>query len=425
MTIKQFAQPYRLVAIGLISVLISLLHWFNFPVFSASQPAQIERFNQVWETINENFFDPAFNGVDWNAMRDRYAPLVSQANSSDETATLINQMLSELQTSHTRFYTPDEPEYYQILGIFAPRSSEFREELAEFFPEDPIEYTDIGIVTTAINGETFIRAILDGSPAAESGLQVGDRILSVENQPFHPFYSFEGKANQPVTVQIQRSADPASQQTIEVTPKQFDVTTMYLDAQAASIDVMERNGKKIGYIHIWSYAGDQYQQLLEEELLYGRLSEADGLVLDLREGWGGAPPTALNIYTARGPSITSILRDGRQFTRYPYWNKPVVMLVNDRSRSAKEILAYGFQQYGIGQVVGETTAGAVVAGRPFLMRDGSVLYVAVTDVYVDGNERLEGVGVTPDVVVPFPVEYAQGADPQKERAIEVVLEQVQ
>jgi carboxyl-terminal processing protease len=199
---------------------------------------------------------------------------------------------------------------------------------------------------------------------------------------------------------------------------------MFVDAMKASTQVIEREGKKIGYIHIWSYAGDKYQQQLEEELIYGRLQDADGFVLDLRYGWGGAPQTALNIYTARDLTITSIPRDGTRNTYHSQWKKPVVMLVNEGSRSAKEILALGFQQYGIGPVVGAKTAGAVVAGRPFLMQDGSILYVAVADVYVNKDQRLEGNGVTPDIIVPFSPEYAQGADPQKERAIEVALEAV-
>lgn len=100
------------------------------------------------------------------------------------------------------------------------------------------------------------------------------------------------------------------------------------------------------------------------------------------------------------------------------------MLVNEGSRSAKEILAFGFQQYQIGPVVGSRTAGYVVAGRPFLMKDNSLLYVAVADVYVNGDQRLEGKGVVPDIVVPFSVEYAQGVDPQKEQAIATLLEQL-
>jgi carboxyl-terminal processing protease len=141
----------------------------------------------------------------------------------------------------------------------------------------------------------------------------------------------------------------------------------------------------------------------------------------IRDGWGGAPLGALNIYTARGPSVTNISRDGRRGTDIAHWNKPVVMIVNQGSRSAKEILAYGFQQYNIGPVVGTKTAGAVVAGLPFLMSDNSLLYVAVADVFVDGNQRIEGVGITPDVLVPFSSEYTQGADSQKQRAIEVAI----
>jgi carboxyl-terminal processing protease len=86
-------------------------------------------FDQVWQTVNNNFYDPNFNGVDWEAMKSKYEPKVTQAQSSEEVAALVNQMLGELKTSHTHFYTPNEPAYYQILGIFAPRSSELQQQL--------------------------------------------------------------------------------------------------------------------------------------------------------------------------------------------------------------------------------------------------------------------------------------------------------
>lgn len=397
-----------------------LLYSLIAPVFS--QTGQTKTFNTVWEIVNDNFFDPKFNGVDWKNIRSKYAPQLKQTQSTTEMAEVINQMLSELKTSHIRFYTPLEPAYYQILGIFAPRNSELRQQLQKIFPQGKIEYSDIGIVTKEINGNTFIKAIFDGSPAAKSGLMVGDRVLSIDAQPFQAVNSFKGKANQKVNLRIQRQSNASSQQEIAVTSKLLDATTMFLDAMEASIQIIEQQGKKIGYVHIWSYAGDQYQEQLEEELFYGRLRGIDALVLDLREGWGGAPLKALNIYTAKGPSVTSIRRDGRRYIDVAQWRKPVVLLVNEGSRSAKEILAYGFQQYNIGTVVGTKTAGAVVAGTAFLLPDGNMLYLAVADVYIDGNKRLEGVGVTPDEIVPFSLEYAQGKDPQKERAIEIALE---
>jgi carboxyl-terminal processing protease len=413
----------RLVGLGL-AVLISLGIWLLHGLRTSPAFAQPELFEAVWETINENFYDPNFNGLDWVALGEQYRPQVAQAPTRAAKAALINEMLAELKTSHTQLYTPDEPAYYQLLGIFYPRLPELQRQLETIFPEGKVEYVGIGAVTRQKDGKTFVTAILEGSPAAAAGLKVGDEMLSVDGQPFQPIGSFLDKADRPVTLRVQPSPNPESQTELTITPRRYDGITMFLDAMTDSVAVIEKSAQRIGYIHIWSYAGEQYQAKLEEELIYGRLREADALVLDLREGWGGAPPTALHLYTARGPSITNIGRNGEAWTYHGQWNKPVVMLVNENSRSAKEILAYGFQQYDIGPVVGTATPGAVVAGRPFLMPDNSLLYVAVADVYVDDRVRLEGVGVKPDIVVPFPIPYAQGTDPQKEWAITTALELV-
>lgn len=378
-------------------------------------------FDQVWQTVNDNFYDPNFNGIDWKAMRQQYQSQAKSTSSREAEAAIINQMLSQLKTSHTRLYIPEEPAYYEILGIFQPRLPDLQTQLEPFFPDGTITYSGIGIYTTTINSKIYIRAMLEGSPASEAGLMVGDQLLSADGQPFHPIRSFADKVGQTVQLVIQRSPSPDSQQTVLVRPKQFDTVTMFLEVQQDSIQIIEQQNREIGYVHVWSYANEQGQQQLEDELLYGRLKDVDALILDLRGGWGGTPATVLNLYTGRGPSITSIVpRQDMQTTTHSYWRKPVVMVVNEESRSAKEILAFGFQQYKIGTVVGTKTPGAVVAGRPFLMSDGSVLYVAIADVLVDGT-RLEGVGVTPDVTVPFSLEYAQGDDPQKQRAIEIAV----
>lgn len=410
--LTRFRLTTILISVGMV-LLISLV-----PGSSVAEQASTELLDQVWQTVDEHFFDPEFNGVDWQAMRDRYRPIAAQTESRQQLAEVINQMLSELNTSHTRFYTPEEPAYYQLLGVFLPRAPKLQEELAKFLPEGKSLYSDIGIFTKTLNDKRFIYAILDGSPAAEAGLRVGDELISADGQPFHPIRSFAEKAGQAVTITVRRSLN-ASPQDVRVTPRQFDATTMFLDAQTASAQVIEQDGKKIGYVHIWSYAGDQYHQQLETDVLYGDLEEADALVVDLREGWGGASANYLNLYTPRNLSLTTIPRDGTRYTASSAWSKPVVLLVNEGSRSGKEILAYGFQQFNLGPVVGTKTAGAVVAGSPFLMQDGSLLYLAVTDVYLNQDQRLEGTGITPDVEIPFTLEYAQGADPQKDQAVTI------
>ncbi|MBW4502254.1 MAG: S41 family peptidase [Scytonema hyalinum WJT4-NPBG1] len=415
----------RFATATLISFSILLFLWLTSPLAKTLAKPEVKVFEQVWQTVNENFYDPKLNGVDWKAMRQKYEPQAVRTKSTQEVAGVINQMLSELRTSHTRFYIPNEPAYYQLLGIFQARNPEFQKQLKKFFPKGKIEYSGIGAFTKDINGKTFVSGILDGSPAAKTGLKVGDQLLSVDNRPYQPIQSFTGKAGQKVTLLIQRTPDANSQEKIAVTPKMFDASTMFLEAQQASTQVIQRNGKKIGYVHIWSNAAEPDQEKLREDLTYGRLRDAQALVLDLRDGWGGGDIGYLNIFTAKeGPSVTTVPRNGKRYTYISQWKKPVVMVINEGSRSSKEILAYAFQQHKIGPVVGSKTTGAVVAGRPFLMPDGSFLYLAVSDVFINETQRLEGKGVTPDINVPFSLEYAQGADPQKERAIEAVLEKV-
>ncbi|MEM9977616.1 MAG: hypothetical protein AAF808_08280 [Cyanobacteria bacterium P01_D01_bin.2] len=132
-----------LLVVALIGLSFSLLHRLTTPAVSQ----QRSLFEAVWETVNDNFFDPEFNGLDWAAVGETYRPQVAQVSSRAEKAVLINQMLAELQTSHTRLYTADEPAYYQLLGIFYPRIAELQNQLEDTFTDGRLVYAGIGIVT--------------------------------------------------------------------------------------------------------------------------------------------------------------------------------------------------------------------------------------------------------------------------------------
>jgi carboxyl-terminal processing protease len=413
----------KILALIALIVLSILLILFSQPqnLLLARESPYLTTLNEVWQEVNDHFFDPSFNGVNWKAKREEYENRLKPVQSLGEASVVINQMLSELKTSHTHFYTQQEPAYYQLLGIFNRGS--FRKELQKIFPNGKLDYTGIGIFTKDINGKTFISGILEGTPAARAGLKVGDEVIAVDGKAYQPIQSFLDKAEQEVKVSIQESPDPKSRKDVTVIPKKLNPDTLFLEAMRQSIKIIERNSKKIGYVHIWSYAGDQYQQLLVEEIGYGKLKDTEGLILDLRDGWGGAEPNYLNIFNKQVPGLTQMARDGVKRTIDLQWKKPVVMVVNNGSRSGKEILAYGFKKYGLGKLIGTKTAGAVVGGSPFLLEDDNLLYLAVVDVWIDG-ERLEGKGVIPDIEVPFPLEYAQGKDPQFNKAVDVLLEQL-
>jgi carboxyl-terminal processing protease len=351
-------------------------------------------------------------------MKGKYLSQVTAAESFDEAAVVINRMLAELQTSHTVLYTQNEPEYYHILDIF--KTGPLGEQIHAFFPEGNITYPGIGIITKMIDQQVFVTGILEGSPADRiPQLHIGCQILSVNDQPYQPVKSFRGFVGQKVPMIIQCSAETEGRESVDVIPDAIQPSELFLSAMEQSLRLLHRNGQNIGYIHIWSYAGEQYHNLLVREIAFGKLKDADSLILDLRDGLGGANPNYLNIFNHQVPVMTVFDREGQKRIVDFQWRKPVAMLVNEGTRSGKEILAHGFKKFGIGPVVGSKTAGAVTGGRPFLLQNGSLLYLAVQGSLIDG-EKLEGKGVLPDVQVAFPVEYCNGHDPQLEKALTIL-----
>lgn len=387
------------------------------PALAADAQARVKLFDEVWSRVRESFYDPHFSGLDWQAVGDRYRP--ETAAPGADLAQVINRMLAELGASHTGYYTPDDTAYYDLADIF---SGGLRDDLPKHFAGGEVVYTGLGMLTRVIEGRRFITGILAGFPAEEAGLIVGDELVAADGAPFEEVRSFAGKAEKRVTLTIRRKVG-AKTQDVVVTPGFLHPNNDYRDAMQKGARIIEAGGRRIGYVHIWSYARVQYQQLLEELLTKGKLKDADALIWDLRDGWGGADPAYLDIFNPRSPTMTWTDRTGERDIVNGRWRKPVVLLINEGTRSGKEVLAYGFKKYGYGKILGTTSAGAVLAGRAYMMSNGGLLLLAVADVSVDG-ERLEGKGVAPLIEVPFDIRYAEGNDPQLARAIDLLAKPV-
>jgi carboxyl-terminal processing protease len=99
---------------------------------------------------------------------------------------------------------------------------------------------------------------------------------------------------------------------------------------------LQASGRRIGYVHVWNYAG--YQEALEGLLSEGILSDADALIWDLRDGWGGAVPEYLDLFNTRAPTMRVADRSGPHAFENVAWRKSVAMLVNGGTRSSKEVL---------------------------------------------------------------------------------------
>ena len=324
----------------------------------------------------------------------------------------IDTLLASLHASHSARYTPDEVAYYELSEVFRFALGDEARRL--YPPEGRPNYDGIGIVVADIGGKTFVTDVYHAGPAAKAGVLVGDEVVSLDGAPFAAVDGFRGKAGKTAALAVRRAAG-AEPQVITVPVENLRATPTLVSSIADSVHVVERGNRRIGYIRLWTYTSDRVTEILYDELGQGRLKDIDGLVLDLRSRWGGAPADAAETFVGGTAGMTMTNRKDEIRQVNVRFDKPVVAIIDEGSRSGMEILAYSLKKHGI-PLVGVTTAKAVLAGTGFLLPDDSLLVLAVADVHVDG-ERLEGVGVSPDIEVPFDIRYANGADPQLDAAL--------
>jgi C-terminal processing protease CtpA/Prc len=374
-------------------------------------------FDRTVEIVNEEFYRPseldAFNKTVGTILID--ANDLAEADGTTVDAA-IDAALSSLNTSHTARFTPDEVAYFELLDVFR---FNYRRELRRLFPRDgEITYAGVGMVTQLIDGKVFVSDVYDGGTASRANIKVGDEILAADGEAFAETGSFAGKAGKDVVLTLRRKENgPALD--IKVRVERLEPSEALLDAISESARIIDRDGRRIGYIRIWAYTHHEVGDVLNRVLGGGRLADVDGLVLDLRSRWGGAPADAAELFLGGTPEMEMIDRDGDVRYVNTRWRKPVVGIIDEGTRSGMDIFANAFKQNGI-PLVGTETAGDVVAGRGFLLPDDSLLVLAVADVLVEGK-RLEGHPVQPDIEVPFDIRYADGVDPQFDAALDMLM----
>jgi carboxyl-terminal processing protease len=323
----------------------------------------------------------------------------------------IDKALADLHASHTHRFMPGTVDYYEVAGIYGPWKSIYQ---SVFPPDGEAKYDGIAFNTAIIDGKRFVTDVYDGAAAQKAGILVGDELLAVDGKPFDEIGSFKGKAGKVVAVTVRRAAN-AQPMNIPVTVTSIQPVRMYFDALRASGRIVENSGYEIGYLRLWTLASRQTNDAVEAMLRDGILSGAQGLILDLRGRWGGFSSELPTMLLEDFSDISITMRDGQSFPWQTAWRKPIVVLVDEGTRSNSEVLACAIKRRGF-TLIGKKTAGAVLGGRAYLLPDNSLLMLAAGTVRVD-DEVLEGKGVMPDEIVETLVPYAMGDDPQLHAAI--------
>ncbi|AKF84623.1 hypothetical protein MFUL124B02_01820 [Myxococcus fulvus 124B02] len=357
--------------------------------------------DEVVDHVRMRFYD-AKRGEAWATKHQGYG---ATATSADDFARRTQAALAELNASHTVFYPRGTTGHADLSAIFQRHLK---------LPK--VEVPSIGADIQETPQGFFARHVFARGPAAKAGLLRGDRLLSVEGKPFTSVASLTQRVNKPTRFTIERTlgAEPT---VLTITPRLVNPKAEWLDAQHASTRVIDHQGRRVAYQQLYSCAGPEHQQKLQDALS-DDFAQADAVVIDFRDGWGGCNPTFLNLFNRAVPRFVGIGRDGRRNAWSATWQKPVVLLVNGNSRSGKEIVAFTMKRLGLATLVGQHTAGAVLAGTPLRLSTGDLLYLAVEAVEVEGV-LLEGVGVPVDVEVPDTLPYASGKDPQLDKALDV------
>jgi carboxyl-terminal processing protease len=366
------------------------------------------RGEEIVQLVDRHFADAKRAGV-WVAKHRGYA---SQVKSEAQFVASTNRFLGELAASHTGYFTSKSAKSFGLRAIFG-RSISAEWTNGEQGKALPVEWDSPGADFDAHN---FVRIVFAGGPAAKAGLRRGDQILKADGKDFQSVTSFQGRSGVPVTLTVQRQ-EHDQPLTIRLTPRRINPKAEWLEHEKNGSRTILRGGKKAAYVPMFSCAGEEHQQALQEVLM-GELKDADALILDFRDGYGGCNPDFVNLFNKSPAVLTQIDRQGRSNTFDQQWRKRLILLINEGSTSGKEIVAYSIKKHRLGTLVGRRTAGAVLAGRCFLLSDYSVLYLTASEIRVDG-ERLEGVGVAPDVDVADRLPFADGADPQLDKAIEI------
>jgi C-terminal processing protease CtpA/Prc len=377
-------------------------------------------FDRAVDVVLANFYRPA----ELDRFRDAVALAVDSLPDLDKAEpevvdAAIDFVLASLETSHTARYPVGSVEYYELLDVFRYA---VRDGVRRLYPPDGnVTYDGVGMATRSIDGAVYVTDVYDGGPADRAGVLAGDEILFVDGKPFAGAGVFAGHTAAPAILSVRREAgaDPI---TLTVPVERLEPSDALVEATAASAEVIERDGYRIGYLRIWAYTEDEATKRAIEAAITGPLAEADGLVLDLRGRWGGAPATAADTFVGGAPDMVMIDRRGRENVVNARWRKPLVAVIDEGTRSGMEIFAHALEANGV-PLVGTATAGDVVGGRGYMLPDDSLLLVAVVDVLVDGA-RLEGNPVLPDVAVPFDIRHAAGRDPQRDAAIETMVDRL-
>ncbi len=370
--------------------------------------------DEVWQLINNEFVDKKFNHVDWQTKRQEL--LNKDYSSRKQAYKEVVKMLKELGDPYTRFLDPDD---FQDLTN-----------------QTSGEMSGVGLKMTLDKrtSDLYVVEPIKNSPAMKAGVKTGDRIVKINGRPTalmnlqQASQEIQGKIGTEVNLQLSRQGKGV-----------FNVTLkrVQIELDSVTYSLKENDNLRVGYIRLdefSSHAAEQMKVAIDD---LGK-KKITGYVLDLRGNPGGLLFASVDIarmWLKQGEIVSTVDRKGgdRHFSANgtAITNLPLVILVDNGSASASEILTGALKENGRATIVGTTTYGKGTVQSVHSLSDGSGLAVTIARYYPPSGTDINHKGINPDVYLDLSVDQqlrlrndpslvATDVDPQYIQAISVL-----
>ena len=363
-------------------------------------------FYETWAGIEENFYDDDFHGMDWTAVKTRYAAYLPYLNNRADLRVLLNDMLGELNSSHLGFNSSGSDERKDFSMVT----------------------NETGVVFDNENPYRVLR-VVDRSNAArkEVDIRPGDVLVAVNGQRVDTladrdrYFTRPSLADEMVLTFRRGGAEVAAkvrpQRSSALRDHHYDE---WIRNNRHKVDSLGQD--RIAYTYMKNMGGAELERFLLD--MVEQEAHKDAIILDLRYNTGGNVHDEVLRFLSQRPYLQWQYRGGKRSpqSNFAPSGKPIVLLVNEQSLSDAEMTAAGFKALKLGKIIGTETYRWIIFTSAKGLVDGSSYRVPAWGCYTLEGDDLELTGVSPDIMVKNTfMDRLEGKDPQLERAVKELL----
>ncbi|KAK7345079.1 hypothetical protein VNO77_15486 [Canavalia gladiata] len=363
-----------------------------FPVSRAPEVNAVQRtLVEAWGLIRETFVDPTYNHQDWDLKLQQTMVEMFPLNSADAAYTKIRGMLSTLGDPFTRIISPKEYQGFRIGS------------------DGNLQGVGLFINVEPRTGHLVVLSCIDGSPAARAGIHQGDELVEINGERLDGVDSetaaqrLRGNAGTTVTVKVKDSGTDSYIREVKLPREYIKLSPI----SSAIIPHKSSDGHltKTGYVKLLAFsqtAAEDMKNAIQEmenqgvhSYILDLRNNPGGLVkagLDVAQMWLDGDETLVNTIDRNGNMLPINMVNGHAIT-----HDPLVVIVNEGSASASEILAGALHDNGRAILVGHKTFGKGKIQSVTELHDGSALFVTVAKYLSPALHDIDQVGITPDI----------------------------